>query len=84
MIDIAIFRNLRFSAASLSVMLVFFGLMGTVFMLTTYLQTVLGYSAARGRRPDDPGRRRPDHRLAGSRSCWPSGSARRSPSRAAW
>lgn len=45
MIDIAIFRNLRFSAASLSVTLVFFGLMGTVFMLTTYLQTVLGYSA---------------------------------------
>jgi len=44
MIDIEIFRNLRFSAASLSVMLVFFGLMGTVFMLTTYLQTVLGYS----------------------------------------
>jgi EmrB/QacA subfamily drug resistance transporter len=45
MIDIQIFRNLRFSAASLSIMLVFFGLMGTVFMLTTYLQTVLGYSA---------------------------------------
>jgi EmrB/QacA subfamily drug resistance transporter len=45
MVDITIFRNLRFSAASLSVTLVFFGLMGTVFMLTTYLQTVLGYSA---------------------------------------
>lgn len=45
MIDIAIFRNLRFSAASLSITLVFFGLMGTIFMLTTYLQTVLGYSA---------------------------------------
>jgi fucose permease len=45
MLEIEIFRNLRFSAASLSVMLVFFGLMGTVFMLTTYLQTVLGYSA---------------------------------------
>jgi Na+/melibiose symporter-like transporter len=44
MVDITIFRNLRFSAASLSVMLVFFGLMGTVFMLTTYLQTVMGYS----------------------------------------
>jgi EmrB/QacA subfamily drug resistance transporter len=44
MVDITIFRNLRFSAASLSVMLVFFGLMGTVFMLTTYVQTVMGYS----------------------------------------
>ncbi len=29
MLEIEIFRNLRFSAASLSVMLVFFGLMGT-------------------------------------------------------
>jgi Na+/melibiose symporter-like transporter len=45
MVDITIFRNLRFSAASLSITLVFFGLMGTIFMLTTYLQTVLGYSA---------------------------------------
>jgi EmrB/QacA subfamily drug resistance transporter len=45
MIDVEVFRNLRFSAASLSITLVFFGLMGTVFMLTTYLQTVLGYSA---------------------------------------
>ena len=62
MIDIAIFRNLRFSAASLSITLVFFGLMGTIFMLTTYLQTVLGYTAARGGLSDDPGRRRPDHR----------------------
>ncbi|MDZ5620072.1 MFS transporter [Nocardioides sp. HM23] len=44
MIDITIFRNLRFSASSLSIMLVFFGLLGTVFMLTTYLQTVLGYT----------------------------------------
>lgn len=44
MIDVTIFRNLRFSASSLSIMLVFFGLMGTIFMLTTYLQTVLGYT----------------------------------------
>lgn len=44
MIDIEIFKNLRFSAASLSITLVFFGLMGTIFMLTTYLQTVLGYT----------------------------------------
>jgi EmrB/QacA subfamily drug resistance transporter len=44
MVDIEIFKNLRFSAASLSITLVFFGLMGTIFMLTTYLQTVLGYT----------------------------------------
>jgi MFS transporter, DHA2 family, multidrug resistance protein len=45
MLDVSIFRNLRFSAASVSITLVFFALMGTVFLLTTYLQTVLGYSA---------------------------------------
>jgi EmrB/QacA subfamily drug resistance transporter len=45
MLDVSIFRNLRFSAASVSITLVFFALMGTVFLLTTYLQTVMGYSA---------------------------------------
>jgi EmrB/QacA subfamily drug resistance transporter len=45
MLDVGIFRNLRFSAASVSVTLVFFALMGTSFLLTTYLQTVMGYDA---------------------------------------
>ena len=45
MLDVSVFRNLRFSAASLSVTLVFFALMGVMFFLTTYLQSVLGYSA---------------------------------------
>jgi DHA2 family multidrug resistance protein-like MFS transporter len=45
MLDVEIFRNLRFSAASVSVTLVFFALMGTSFLLTTYLQTVMGYDA---------------------------------------
>ncbi|HWH96237.1 MAG TPA: MFS transporter [Baekduia sp.] len=45
MLDVAIFRNMRFSAASASVTFVFFALMGSSFVLTSYLQTVMGFSA---------------------------------------
>jgi MFS transporter, DHA2 family, multidrug resistance protein len=45
MLDVTVFRNLRFSAASISVTFVFFALMGVLFFLTTYMQAVLGYSA---------------------------------------
>ena len=38
------FRNARFSAASVSVSLIFFALFGAMFLLTQYLQSVLGYS----------------------------------------
>jgi len=45
MIDLAgLFRKARFSAASLAVALVFFSLFGSLFILTQYLQSVLGYS----------------------------------------
>jgi EmrB/QacA subfamily drug resistance transporter len=45
MLDVRVFRNLRFSAASLSITFVFFALMGVMYFLTQYLQTVLGFSA---------------------------------------
>ncbi len=45
MLDVRLFRNPRFSAASLSVTLVFFSLMGVLFFLTQYLQGVLGLGA---------------------------------------
>ena len=45
MLDVSVFRNLRFSAASLSITFVFFALMGLMYFLTTYLQSVMGYSA---------------------------------------
>jgi EmrB/QacA subfamily drug resistance transporter len=45
MLDVSVFRNLRFSAASLSIAFVFFALMGILYFLTAYLQTVLGYTA---------------------------------------
>ena len=45
MLDVSVFRNLRFSAASISITFVFFALMGVMYFLTTYLQSVMGYSA---------------------------------------
>jgi EmrB/QacA subfamily drug resistance transporter len=45
MLDVRLFRDRRFSAASLSVTLTFFSLMGALFFLTQYLQVVLGLSA---------------------------------------
>jgi EmrB/QacA subfamily drug resistance transporter len=45
MLDVRLFRNPRFSAASGAITLAFFAMFGTVFFLTQYLQSVLGYSA---------------------------------------
>ena len=44
MLDIRFFKNPRFSAASGAISLTFFALFGTLFLLTQYLQSVLGYS----------------------------------------
>jgi len=44
MLDIGFFRNPRFSAASLAITLTFMALMGVIFGLTQYLQSVLGFS----------------------------------------
>ncbi len=43
MLDVAVFRNARFTAASLSVMFAFFALFGFIFMVTQYFQFVRGY-----------------------------------------
>jgi len=45
MLDVRLFRDRRFTAASLSVSLAFFSLMGALFFLTQYLQGVQGLSA---------------------------------------
>jgi EmrB/QacA subfamily drug resistance transporter len=45
MLDVRVFRNLRFSAASASITFVYFALMGVMYFMTTYMQTVLGHSA---------------------------------------
>ncbi len=44
MLDMHFFENPRFSAASGAIALVFLSLYGTLFLLTQYLQSVLGYS----------------------------------------
>jgi EmrB/QacA subfamily drug resistance transporter len=44
MLDVNFFRNPRFSAASGAITLTFMSLMGMIFALTQYLQSVLGFS----------------------------------------
>ena len=43
-LDITFFSNPRFSAASISITLVFFAMFGSLFFVSQYLQFVLGYS----------------------------------------
>jgi EmrB/QacA subfamily drug resistance transporter len=47
MLDVRLFENPRFTGASVAIMLVFFALFGTLFLLTQYLQFVLGYDPLR-------------------------------------
>src|SRR6478752_7552219 len=47
MLDMRFFENPRFSAASGAITLVFLSLFGTLFLLTQYLQSVLGYSTVK-------------------------------------
>jgi hypothetical protein len=44
MLDVSLFRNLRFSAASGSIMFIFFALAGFVFLVTQYFQFLKGYA----------------------------------------
>ncbi|MGH9231222.1 MAG: MFS transporter, partial [Acidimicrobiales bacterium] len=44
MLDISFFRNARFSAASGAIMLTFFAMFGSLFLLTQFLQSILGYT----------------------------------------
>jgi len=43
MLDMRLFRNMRFTGASIAISLVFFAMFGSLFSLTQYLQFVLGY-----------------------------------------
>ncbi|MFI5046959.1 MAG: MFS transporter [Acidimicrobiia bacterium] len=44
MLDVRFFQNPRFTAASMAIMFVFFSMFGVTFLLTQYLQFVLGYT----------------------------------------
>ena len=43
MLDVRLFRNMRFSAASGAVTVSFFTLLGFIFLMTQYFQFVRGY-----------------------------------------
>ncbi len=45
LLDVHLFRDMRFTAASLAITLGFFALFGFIFLVTQYLQLVKGYSA---------------------------------------
>jgi EmrB/QacA subfamily drug resistance transporter len=45
MLDLRFFEDRRFSASSVSIMLIFFSLFGVFFLVTQYLQLVKGYTA---------------------------------------
>jgi MFS transporter, DHA2 family, multidrug resistance protein len=47
MLNLEFFKNPRFSAASSGLMLIFFAMFGATFLLTQYLQFVIGYSPLR-------------------------------------
>jgi EmrB/QacA subfamily drug resistance transporter len=47
MLDLTFFRNPRFTVASAAITLTFFALFGSIFLLTQYLQSVLGYSTVK-------------------------------------
>jgi len=44
MLDVSLFRNLRFTAASGSIMVIFFALAGFIFLITQYFQFLKGYA----------------------------------------
>jgi EmrB/QacA subfamily drug resistance transporter len=44
MLDVRFFKNRRFTAANVAVTLTFFAMFGSMFVLTQYMQFVLGYS----------------------------------------
>ncbi|HUN37004.1 MAG TPA: DHA2 family efflux MFS transporter permease subunit [Trebonia sp.] len=47
MLDVRLFRNPRFTAASAAIALAFFGLFGFIFLITQYFQAVRGYDPLR-------------------------------------
>ena len=44
LLDVCLFRNARFTAASVAIASAFFGLFGFIFLITQYMQLVQGYS----------------------------------------
>lgn len=47
MVELRLFRNVTFSSSGVGQLLVAFGMLGAIFLLTLFLQNVMGYSALR-------------------------------------
>ena len=84
MLDVTFFENRRFTAANISIVLVFFALFGSLFFLTQYLQFVLGYTRARSRGPRRAAGARADGRRRRSPAALTAASATRCWSRRGW
>ena len=77
MLDVRIFRNMRFSAASGSVTIAFFTLFGFIFLMVQYFQVVRELQPALDRRPPAPRRDLGRHRIRSPAPSSPSGPDRR-------
>ena len=58
MLDVRFFKNPRFSAASTGITMTFFAMFGAIFLLTQYMQFVLGYTPLEAGHPAAAVRRR--------------------------
>ena len=84
MVDLRIFANARFSAASFAVTMIFLALFGWLFLFTQQLQFVLGYNALQAGVRCPAVRAHHRRGVASCRPSWPPGSAPRWSSRRVW
>ena len=76
MLDVSLFGNPRFTAASASVAISFFALSGFIFLVTQYVPVPQGLRPAVDRRAAAAGRLQSSRSRRSSAPSWPSGSAR--------
>ena len=67
MLPLRFFRNRAFALANVASLLMYFGMFGSIFLLSQFLQTVQGYSPVRGRAADPALDHRADLRRADRR-----------------
>ena len=86
MVEFRLFASRNFIGANMIALIVTFAMLAQFFFIALYMQNILGYSPARGRRPvpagDPDDRRRSPRSPAGSPTA--SGRAARSPSASRW
>ena len=70
LIDVSLFANLRFSAASGAVTVAFFALFGFIFLITQFFQLLQGFSPAGHRGAHPAGRTVDRGRLGARHPAW--------------